>query len=383
MSRLRSNPGGSLLTCIGLLTLALSVEPGLLPAQELSLKRTVPGSEGFSCPAADPLPEPSQEERVEALRLGSNADQALILGDRQRALDLLARATEMDPTSPELTYRHARLLEEMDAGEAAIAKYCRVLALGPESEGIEDAGARLRAILDSQRAGLSEDAIAAFEDGLSAVDAGDLRAALASFTSARDQAPGWAEAVYNRGIVHARLGQPGPAAADLEDYLSLSPDANDVLLVSQRIGQLRSLGTLPRPAAALTLGLLFPGAGQFYSGRAWGGITVLSLSAGAAAAGILIEEVSVRCVGSVPGESCPPDRVIGEETDRPYLVHGLVAAGAVAFIGAVESFFRARGRRSREAGALIAMDAGRSRVVAPALAARGTRLSISWVQVTF
>lgn len=383
MSLPRSNPSRSLLTCIGILTLALSADPAVLPAQELTLKRTVPGSEGFSCPATAPIPEPSPEERVEALRLGSNADQALILGNQQRALDLLARATEMDPTSQELTYRYARVLEEVGDGGEAIATYCRVLAMGAESEGVEDAEARIRAILDSRRERIPEEAIEAFRNGLSAADEGDLRAALTSFSSALQQAPSWAEALYNRGIVHARIGQIQPAVADLETYLSLRPDAEDAIPVSQRIGQLQSLGNLPRPAAALSLGLLFPGAGQFYSGRVWGGLTVLSLAAGAVAAGVLVEEVTVRCVGSVSGADCPPDRVIGEETDRPYLIHGLVAAGAVAFIGAVESFFRARGRRAREAGALFALDTGRLRVGTPSLTAHGPRLSIRWAQVTF
>jgi tetratricopeptide (TPR) repeat protein len=361
----------------------MGVDPASLTAQELTLKRAVPGADNFSCPAADSLPEPTEEERTEALRLGSNADQALILGDQERARDLLSRATEMDPTSPELAYRLARVLEEMGSRGDAIAQYCQVLALGPQSAGIEDAETRLRGILDSERTQIPDGAVEAFTRGLAEADDGDLQAAVASFSSAWQQAPSWADAVYNRGIVYARQGQTEAAQVDLEEYLALRPDAGDAILVSQRIGQLRSLGNLPRPAAAFTLGLLFPGAGQFYSGRAMGGLTVLTLSAGAVAAGFLIERVTVSCVGSVSGGDCPPDRVIGEKTDRPYMVHGLAAAGAVAVIGAIESYFGARGRQNREMGALVAVETGGARLEAPAIRADGPRLRISLVQVTF
>jgi len=383
MSRLRSTTGGSLLTCVGVLALAMWVNPASLAAQELTLKRTIPGADNFSCPAAEALPEPTEEERTEALRLGSNADQALILGNQERARDLLSRATEMDPTSPELAYRLARVLEEMGSRGDAIAQYCQVLALGPQSAGIEDAETRLRAILDSERTQIPDGAVEAFARGIAEADDDDLHAAVASFSSAWQQAPGWADALYNRGIVYARLGQTAAAQADLEEYLALRPDAEDGILVSQHIGELRSLGNLPSPATAFTLGLLFPGAGQFYSGRALGGLTVLTLSAGAVAAGFLIERVTVSCVGSVSGGDCPPDRIIGEDTDRPYLVHGLAAAGAVAVIGAIESYFGARGRRHREMGALVAMETDGARFVAPTVEADGTRLRISLVQVTF
>ena len=376
--------GRALLFSPGVLSLFLLGWTGSLDAQELTLKRALPGGDAYSCPPLESPAVPSEEERTEAGRLGSNADQALILGDQERARDLFARATELDPTSPELGYRYARVLEELGARSEAIAQFCRVMALGPGSGGIGDAPARLQAILDQERAQIPETSIQRFEAGLSQADGGRLEDALQSFGAAWRDAPDWAEAVYNRGIIQARLGRVEAAAADLEEYLALRPGAEDAMLVSQRIGQIRSLTNLPSPSAALTLGLLFPGAGQFYSGRAWGGLAVLTLAGGAAAAGFLIEEVTVNCVGSVgAGGECPPDRVIGEVSDTPYLVHGLVAAGAVAVIGAVESFFRARGRRSREVGALVAMEMGSARLLTPTLSADGPRLNLNLVQITF
>jgi len=357
---------------------------GSLHAQELTLKRALPGGDGFSCPPFEPSADPNEEERTEAGRLGSNADQALILGEMERARDLMARATELDPTSSELAYRYARVLEGLGAGPEAIDQLCRAIALGSESEEIGDAEARIQAILEQERAQIPETAIERFQAGISQADRGELDSALQSFAFAWETAPTWADAVYNRGIIQARLGRVEAAAADLEEYLALRPGAEDAIFVSQRIGQLRSLTDLPSPSAALTLGLLFPGAGQFYSGRAWGGLTVLTLAAGAAAAGFLIEEVSVLCVGSVRTDGeCPPDRVIGEEVDTPYMVHGLVAAGVVTVAGAIESFIRSRQRGMREVGALVAMELGGATLLGPNLSTHGTRVHLNLVRVTF
>ena len=390
LSRIRTMPpswskmGSKVLFSPWVLFLLILGWTGSLDAQELTLKRALPGGDGFSCPSFEPSASPDGEERIEAGRLGSNADQALILGEVERARDLMARATELDPTSSELAYRYARVLEELSAWSEAIDQFCRSVALGSESEEIGDAPTRIQAILEMERAQIPEVAIERFQAGVSQADRGELDSALQSFGSAWESAPSWADAVYNRGIVQARLGRVEAAAADLEAYLALRPGAEDAILVSQRIGQLRSLTDLPSPSAALTLGLLFPGAGQFYSRRAWGGLTVLTLAAGAAAAGFLIEEVSVLCVGSVGGgEECPPDRVIGEEVDTPYLVHGLVAAGAVTVLGAVESFIRARQRGRREVGALVAMELGSANLLAPSLSAQGPRIHLNLVRVTF
>lgn len=357
---------------------------GGLEAQELTLKRALPGSGSFSCPEFAEVPEPGEEARSEAGRLRSTADQALILGDQERARDLLARATQLNPASPELAYLHARVLETLGSTEEAVTEYCRALSFGAEAEGIGDAPDRIQAILEQESQQVPLPAQQVFQQGVSQADQGDLEAAAESFGRAWQMAPTWGEAAFNRGIVRARMGQVEAASEDLQRYLNAEPDADDALLVSERRGQLLSLANLPSPSAAFSLGLLFPGAGQFYSGRALGGLSVLTLTAGAVAAGVLIEEVTVKCVGSVgDGQECPPDRFIGEEKDTPYLVHGIAAAGAIAFIGAVESFFRARGRRSREIGELVAMDLGSARLVSPNLVVHGSRLHVNLIQLNF
>lgn len=355
---------------------------GPLLGQTLRLKREIPGEEPFTCPSLGELPEPTAEERTEAGRLGSNADQALILGDLERARDLLARAQEVDPSSVELTYRYARVLEDLGSVEEAIQQYCRALALPSPTEGVEDARDRLQALLDREGDVIPPEAVAAFREGVREADSGNQGSARDAFTRAWLAAPSWPDPLYNRGVIRARLGRVEAAARDLERYLELAPGTEDALLVSQRVGQLRNLASLPRPSGALTLGLLLPGAGQFYSGRAWQGVGVLSLAAGVAAAGFLIEEVSVECVGGASGGECPPNRIVGETTSRPYLVHGLATAGAVAFLGAVEAFFSARGRRSEEIGALVAMKGGTVRLGLPRVAANGTRLRLNLMQIS-
>ena len=137
--------------------------------------------------------------------------------------------------------------------------------------------------------------------------------------------------------------------------------------VSRRIGQLQIQPSSPvSPGTALGLGLALPGGGQFYSGRALPGLGVLALAGGAAAAGFLIEEIEVRCVGSVPSGGCPTDRIISESTNNPYKMHGLIAAGAVAIIGAVEAYLKARGGGGFDDGEAPNVELGSSALWGPA-----------------
>ncbi len=270
-----------------------------LDAQQLPLKRGLPGSDSIACPEIDLTVRPSPEEVDQASRMGSDADQALMLGNQERARDLLARATELNPISAELAYRYGRSLESLNETEPAIEQFCRALALGSREQGIGDARPRLEALARAREPDLSEAARSQFLNGLLQADLGNLRGAEEAFGTAILAAPDWADAVYNRGIIRIRLGLPDPAVEDLQQYLALRPDADDAILVSQRIGQLQIRPTSSVSAGtALGLGLVIPGMGQFYSGRALGGFGVLALAGGAIATGFLIEEVQVKCVGS-------------------------------------------------------------------------------------
>jgi tetratricopeptide (TPR) repeat protein len=410
MSRTLPNRGRTS-PMVGLVFLLALGGLGPASAQELDLKRHVPGSDTIACPPMSVPARPGEEEQAEAGRLASSADQALILGDTERAREFLARATELDPSSAELAYRYGRILEDLGETDLAIGQFCRALALGSRQQGIGDARPRLEALARARDPLVPPEASTAFLNGLLQADLRQFQAAAQAFDLAVRVAPDWADALYNRGVVRARMGDAEGAVADLQQYLSLRPDAHDAILVSRRIGQLQITAPVQSPATTLTLGLLLPGMGQFYTGRAMGGVTVLALAGGAAAAGFLVEEVTVRCVGPVPsGGTCPPERFIGETSERPYLVYGLVAAGAVTFLGAIEAYIKTRrsGGRGQDgaaptlssttaetgglefgqmdvpgAAALLAGAPGSVRLWGPSLEACGSRLNFNLLRISF
>jgi Tfp pilus assembly protein PilF len=367
------------------LTAALMV--GALPVggQELPLKRELPGAESFRCPApGEPPREPTPEEREQANRLGSDAAQALILGDTERARDLLQRAVQLNPRSPELAFQYAHTLENLDEVRGALVHYCRVLELDPDWSDAGEVRERLDALASEASASIPPDAVVRFRQGAEFAAAGRLEAALVALRDAASAAPAWPDPVYNQGVVLLRLGRRDQAADALARYLEMSPLAPDALAVSQRLGQLQASGSAPSPAAALTLGLVVPGMGQFYSGRPVAGITFLALAGGAAAAGWLIEDIQVRCLLTVPsGEECPAEFVEGTTTDRPYLVAGLVGAGAVMLVGAVEAWMHARGRGRSDPASLVSVDLGGARLSGFTVVSRGGSVDLDWVRLNF
>jgi len=363
---------------------------GLTPlsAQELTLLRDYPGLGPFVCPAPVAFAEPSNDDRAQAGQLASDAVQAVILGELLRAEELLARAGGLDPASAELAYRHARVLEDLQQSDVAMYEYCRALGLGAEADGIEDARARLDALYEVVRSRIPERAREAFLSGVMNADLEIYEPAVDWFTQAIDAAPDWPPPIYNRAVVLERVGRVPESLADYRRYLELTPSDIDpvVAAVTERIGMLEGLVALPTPSpsGALTLGVLFPGMGQYYSGRSLGGTVVLGAAAGAVAAGILFKEVTVRCLAPAgSGGACPVDQVADESTSRPYLVPAIGAAAAVTVIGAIEAFVRARGRRSEVARSLQSTEARGPSISGPTIAARRGRLDLSLVAVRF
>lgn len=92
----------------------------------------------------------------------------------------------------------------------------------------------------------------------------------------------------------------------------------------------------PNPWAAVGLGLLVPGAGEFYVGRPMRGAAILGLAGGAAAAGLLLTRVEVTCRIPTAGD-CPPDDVLRENATRPYLGVGLATAAVLTLLGAIDA----------------------------------------------
>jgi len=385
MARWKVNGGypGTLSPWLLVLFVCWSASP--LSAQALRLKRDVPGSAPRTCSNTGVTDQPEAEDQRLARQLASTAAQAVILGDLARARSLLDQATRLDPASADLAYRHARVLEDLGRGQAAAAEYCRTLAVDSLAEGVGDARQRLDALIAAERAKIPEAAVSAFQEGLTQADAGRLERASASFDSAVTRAPEWPQAVYDRGVVSDRRGHPSEASRDLRKYLEIEPGAPDALAVSQRIGELQSLAlaSTPSPGAALFLGMLIPGMGQFYSGNASGGLAVLSLVGGAVAAGFLIKKVDVQCLSDPgPGGTCPQDQIVRENVSRPYLTISVEAGAAVALVGAVVAFMSAREQRSAQAGNTAdASTVARSRLAPPTIRRHGRRVDLSLIRV--
>jgi tetratricopeptide (TPR) repeat protein len=308
------------------------------------------------CPDWSPPAPAAPEAAHEAKALASEANEALVLGDLDRAQSFLARAVELDGGSADLLYRHARVLEEQGLRAEAIDQLCRALvSVGPGVEELSDARARIDSLAAIDRPTISPYAVAAFERGVMMARRGQSEAARTAFESALRDEPDWAPAVYNAGVTSAELGEHERAVEHFRHYLSLAPDTPDAVNVSHAIGRWEMALTsepvrAPNPGAAFALGLVLPGTGQFYSGRPWAGMGVLALAGGAVAAGFFVKQVKVRCVGgSEEVDSCPEGQVVGRQTRRPHLGLGLGVAAAITALGAIEASFGARRARDRPA----------------------------------
>ena len=359
-------------------------------AQELRLERYYPGTGPFECPAPRTPAAPTEDQRVRASQLTSDALQASILGDLESARALLAQAATADPTSPEVAYRHGRALEDVEFRDEAILEYCRAIALGARDVGILDSRSRLDVLYEVVRERITDRARTAFVAGLNQADGALYENAANSFSVALDEVPDWAEAVYNRALVLERLGRVQESLSDYRLYLALTPNEVDplVALVSERIGALEGSVTIPTPSptAALALGVV-PGMGHYYTGRGLGGTAILTLAGAAVAAGLLVQDITVVCLNTPPsGASCPPGEIVEEIKDRPYLTPAMGVAAAVTLAGAVEAFLRARGRRAEQAEQAEAVQSLTStglRISGPSVASRRGRVDVSLLGLRF
>jgi len=339
VSRAPSRTGRALCAFLALLTFAGG---GSLQAQvaedPLPLRRTVPGEGGSSCSPLPTPPEPSPEERTQAAQLGSTSAQQVILGDLERARDLLERATQLDPTSIDLAYRYGRILEDLGEPEPAVEAFCRAAELEGDASLAADAQARVQELTRAERESLPSAAVAAFRVGVADVEGGRLEGALRGFERATTLAPEWADAHYNRGVVLARLGRSAAAQDALRRYLELRPDAPDGIAVSERIGELQvafPVTGLPSPGVAFTVGLI-PGMGQVYTGRAATGAGFLALTAAPTLAAFFIER----------------------GRGRRYFEPGLAIASTITLLGATEAAMYAS--RLRAGGEAAPPDPGAS-----------------------
>jgi tetratricopeptide (TPR) repeat protein len=350
-------------------------------AQELPLKRDLPPG---PCEARVPVgvnsETPSESDRQEAERLSSEANQAAILGDPDRAIVLLREAAELDPLSSAVAYRLARILEDAGEAEAALGEFCRYLALEPDAPDAGETRFRAERLANPDRTPLSPAARSAFEQGVGAFDQGAYDEAARHFSRAILEESDWEDAYYNRGVTYARAGRPSAAAADLQWYLETNPTAGDQAAVQARLLQIAPAPPRYNPGIALTTGLLVPGMGQFYSGRPGMGFLVLSTAGTAAAVGLLHRKVEVDCLQLPDDGVCPPQQVLDERTTRPLLVPGLATAAAITVVGAILAY-----RGARDSDAPLSSRAGDLQLALPDVGFGGTTPSLrlepaSWLE---
>ncbi len=215
-------------------------------------------------------------------------------------------------------------------------EYCRVLAISPGSVDATDARDRVTVLAKPTSNPVVDSANTLFQQGLRAYDAGRMPEAETRFTSAIDAQPTWADAYFDRATVRAARGDRDDAAIDYEIYIRLRPNAPDRAFVVSQIAVLR--GGLSS-VQAFGLGLVVPGAGQFYTHRpAWESMYLVGT---AAAIGFAMQQQTttrtVQQTATDPfGTPYTYSSTLQGKT-RGHLVAGLAAAGAIDLLGAIEA----------------------------------------------
>lgn len=140
------------------------------------------------------------------------------------------------------------------------------------------------------------------------------------------------------------------------------------------------IGAARNPGQALALGLLLPGLGEIYAGRPVVGILALGAAGGALAAAFMVEKVDVRCATVPVNNFCPPEDVVSESTERPWMGAGLAAAAGITLLGAIDAFLAAR-----RANVTLIEGGGAAVHVGPAALApvRDGGVRIDWIRIAF
>jgi len=143
---------------------------------------------------------------------------------------------------------------------------------------------------------------------------------------------------YDRGVARRSLGRRSDAAADFQQYLRLAPDASNHAEISAQIAELQRAPL--SPSRALALGLVIPGAGQFYAGRPVRGALTLVGTGIALACGMRQRESmqAVQQTAQDPFGNPYTYTVNRRVTERPCRTPGFTAAGVIALVSAIDAF---------------------------------------------
>jgi TM2 domain-containing membrane protein YozV len=158
---------------------------------------------------------------------------------------------------------------------------------------------------------------------------------------------------YQLARANDAAGAATDAASEYCRFLSLAPEGAEAAEARERVAILAPpvrasapvtvTGRLS-PSRALSLGLVIPGAGQFYTGRPVAG----ALAFGAAAAGVACATTQRTTFTTTQETATDPFGNPYTYTarhpvnSRPCLVPGLAIAGSVALAGAIEAYSHVR-----------------------------------------
>ncbi len=326
--------------------LALAIVSGTAAAQRAAPRETLlqgaPIATRAACVPQPTSPIPSAEQQRRARDLAQRGQQSAILGERAAARDQLRQAAALDPTNADLAYQLARAEESAGSEIEAVRAYCRFIALAPDAPEATESRARLAQLMLSTRHTDSLRAASSFAHGVAAYERGQSDSADAAFTAALALAPDWGIAYYDRGVVRDHMGRRADAASDFRQYLRLEPSAASRDQLAARIADLQQAPL--SPGKALALGLVVPGAGQFYTGRPIRGALTL-LGTGVALACGMNERVSTQSVQQTatdPFGNPYTYTTTRRVADHPCRAPGFTAAGVMALVSAIDAWRYAR-----------------------------------------
>lgn len=212
----------------------------------------------------------------------------------------------------------------------------------PDLSGRCPAATPVRAPTESQRRAARELA----QLGQQAAILGDRAAALDQLRRAAALDPRDPSLAYQLARASDASGNAADATREFCRLIALAPTTPEAAEARERLLTLvpRPVRVTPvasfSPRRALSLGLIVPGGGQFYTGRPVRGVLTFT-AAGAAIACGMSQRAGVE---SVQASALDPFgnpytyTTTRQVTTRPCLVPGLAAAGAIALASALEAF---------------------------------------------
>lgn len=316
-------------------------------------------------------------------------------GDLERALDLLESAPTSLPAVEGAVRALYTGLIHFARGDATRARVAFTLAVRLDATAVLDpdvhAPSRIRAFEAARDAVVAEWRVQAEE----AIAAGDTTEALQLWRSVLRAVPGDPASrsrvdeveEAQRQAEAARQAREAAAAAAEDSVMrrflpppDTAPTRTDPADPDSAVTSFRT--QVYNPGQALVLGMVVPGLGQMYADRRGLGFLSLAAAGGAAAAGVLVERVSIDCQIQPVNGTCPPGNILDERSERPYLVAGVAGAAAITLIGALDGFFAAR--RANERAAMTQAQESESGIAfGPALHMRRRTLQVEWARIRF